>query len=84
MKGSYLGHLDHDDPLYGFIQREIAAQLGFISSGADYRVYKFTCSQSVYLYEERQRMVSIGDAGRWDRRVFQPYYYLRRFWLQEA
>lgn len=29
-------------------------------------------------------LVSIGDAGRWDRRVFQPYYCLRRFWLQEA
>ncbi|OGV75265.1 MAG: hypothetical protein A3K19_02225 [Lentisphaerae bacterium RIFOXYB12_FULL_65_16] len=54
MKGRYLGHLSHSDPLYGYIQAHIAPQLGFISPGAVYRVFKFTCSQAVYLYEEQQ------------------------------
>lgn len=52
MKGSYLGHLSHTDPLYSYIQDHIAPQLGLITPNADYRVFKFTCSQSVYLYEE--------------------------------
>ncbi len=59
MKGRYLGHLSHSDPLYAYIQVHIAPQLGFDSPGADYRVFKFTCSQAVYLYEERQGRVRI-------------------------
>ena len=59
MKGRYLGYLSHSDPLYGYIQAHIAPQLGFISPGADYRVFKFTCSQAVYLYEERQGRVRL-------------------------
>ena len=59
MKGGYLGHLSRSDPLYGYIQAHIAPQLGFYSPGAVYRVFKFTCSRSVYLYEERQSKVRI-------------------------
>ena len=59
MKGTYFGHLSHGDPLYGYIQGHIAPQLGFISPGAVYRVFKFTYSQAVYLYEERQGRVRI-------------------------
>lgn len=50
MKGTYFGHLSHGDPLYGYIQGHIVPQLGFISPGAVYRVFKFTYSQAVYLY----------------------------------
>ena len=59
MKGKYLGHLDHRDPLYGYIQGDIAPQLGFFFPDAVYRVFKFTCSQSVYLYEEREGRIRI-------------------------
>lgn len=57
----YLGHLSHSDPLYGYIEGQIATQLGFNSTGADYRVSKFAYAQSVFLYEERHgraRMVA--------------------------
>jgi hypothetical protein len=53
MNGRYLGRLSHSDPLYAHIEGHIAPQLGFDSPGADYRVFKFNCSQAVYLYEER-------------------------------
>ncbi|MBE3065013.1 MAG: phosphotransferase [Spirochaetes bacterium] len=59
MRGRYLGHLSHSDPLYGYIQGHIAPQLGFNFPGAVYRVFKFTCSQAVYLYEEQQGRVRI-------------------------
>ena len=59
MKGIYLGHLSHGDPMYSYIQGHIAPQLGVNSSDAVYRVFKFTYSQSVYLYEEQQCKVRI-------------------------
>jgi len=59
MNGKYLGHLSHDDALYGYVQEHIAPQLGFRSPDAVYRVFKFTCSQAVYLYEERRGRVRI-------------------------
>jgi Phosphotransferase enzyme family len=59
MKGRYLGNLSRSDPLYGHIQGHIAPQLGFDFPGAVYRVFKFTCSQDVYLYEELQGRVRI-------------------------
>lgn len=59
MNGRYLGHLSHGDPLYGYIQEHIAPQLGFNSPEAVYRVFKFTCSQAVYLYEERHKRVRV-------------------------
>jgi hypothetical protein len=59
MKGRYLGLLSHRDPLYGYLQNYIGPQLGFSSPDAVYRVFKFTDSQSVYLYEERHGRVRI-------------------------
>jgi hypothetical protein len=59
MKDRYLGDLSHSDPLYGYIQGHIAPQLGFNSPGAVYRVFKFTYSRAVYLYEELHRRVRI-------------------------
>lgn len=59
MKGRYLGHLSRSDPLYGYLQGHISPHLGFTSSSALYRVFKFTCSQSVYLYEERHSNIRI-------------------------
>ena len=59
MKGRYLGHLSSSDPLYSHIQRHIAPKLGLDFPDAVYRVFKFTCSQAVYLYEEMQGRVRI-------------------------
>jgi hypothetical protein len=59
MKERYLGHLSRSDPLYGYIQGHIAPRLGLNAPGAVYRVYKFTCSRAVYLYEERHSKVRI-------------------------
>ncbi len=59
MKGRYLGHLCRSDPLYGYIQDHISPQLGFNSPNARYRVFQFTCSRSVYLYEERHSNIRI-------------------------
>jgi len=59
MTGTYLGHLSDRDPLYAYLQMHIAPQMGCDSPGAEYRVFKFTCSQSVYAYEERQGRVRV-------------------------
>lgn len=48
----YLGHLLPSDPLYHYFRHEIQPQLSD-SGVVDYRVFKFTASNDVYLYEER-------------------------------
>jgi aminoglycoside phosphotransferase (APT) family kinase protein len=52
MHGTYLGHLPLSDPLRGYLRHEIAPQLGYPPSDAEYRVFRFNCSQHVYIYEE--------------------------------
>jgi hypothetical protein len=59
MIDEYLGHLSRSDPLYAYIQGHIVPQLGFYSPGAVYRVFKFSYSRAVYLYEERHSKVRI-------------------------
>lgn len=48
----YLGHLSHNDPLHEYLQCHMTSQLGLCCPDACYRVYRFTDSQDVYLYEE--------------------------------
>jgi len=59
MIDGYIGHLSLSDRLYAYIKEHIAPQLGFYSPGTVYRVFKFTCSRSVYLYQERHSKVRI-------------------------
>lgn len=53
MIGRYLGHLDHNDPLHGYLRDDIVAQLGVVSADLDFRVFQSACSRNVYLYEEK-------------------------------
>ncbi|MGE0086210.1 MAG: phosphotransferase family protein [Desulfococcaceae bacterium] len=52
MTENYLGRLGHEDPLYGYLQYHIAPQAGFFLQDAEYRVFGFSDSSDVYLYEE--------------------------------
>ncbi len=52
MIGRYLGHLDHQDPLYGYLRDHIVPQLGLGSSHVGFRVFQASCSRNVFLYEE--------------------------------
>ncbi|MFH0823949.1 MAG: aminoglycoside phosphotransferase family protein [Pseudomonadota bacterium] len=52
MIGRYLGHLAHDDPLYGYLRDHIIPQLGVSSHHAGFRVFQSACSRHVYMYEE--------------------------------
>ncbi|MEW5773070.1 MAG: phosphotransferase [Thermodesulfobacteriota bacterium] len=54
MHGAYLGRLSPDDPLHGYLRHEIAPQIGYPPSHADYRVFRPACSHHVYVYEERR------------------------------
>lgn len=49
----YLGHVLPADPLFHYLRHEIQPQLGGNGGDVDYRVFKFTASNDVYLYEER-------------------------------
>ena len=51
MNSRYLGHLSQDDPLYKYLQEDIAPQLGIHSGEARYRVFQSNNSRNVYLYE---------------------------------
>ncbi|NLI83254.1 MAG: aminoglycoside phosphotransferase family protein [Deltaproteobacteria bacterium] len=65
--GRYLGHLQREDPLYEYLQSQIAPQLGLHIPDACYRVFRFTDSQNVYLYEEK------GGTVRWVAKFFKSW-----------
>ena len=48
----YLGQLDPEDPLINYLRFDIAPQLMVNSRNSDFKVYRFTYSRDVYLYEE--------------------------------
>ncbi len=50
--GKYLGHLAHNDTLYGYLQDEIIPQLDVCSSNPVFRVFQSTLSRHVYFYDE--------------------------------
>jgi hypothetical protein len=50
---NYLGHLSTEDPLYGYLRRDILPQLGVNNDSPDFRVYGLLASNHVYLYEDR-------------------------------
>ncbi len=52
MHVNYLGHLPPDDPLNGYLRFDIAPQLGIHKTPEGFRVFRFTFSRDVYLYEE--------------------------------
>jgi hypothetical protein len=57
MRGRYLGHLSHGDPLYAHIQGQIVSQLGFNSPvllKPDYIIYEFPeMRRAVDLFERQ-------------------------------
>ena len=53
MIGRYLGHLDHHDPLHGYLRDHIVPQLGVAPADVEFRVFQAACSRNVYLYEEK-------------------------------
>ena len=55
----YLGHLSRNDPLYGYLCREILPQIGFGGASPDFRVYRLVGSNHVYLYEDRHTGVRL-------------------------
>ncbi len=52
MIGTYLGHLDHHDPLYRYLRDHIVPQLGIGQPDLEFRVFQSAWSRNVYLYEE--------------------------------
>jgi hypothetical protein len=54
MIGRYLGHLDQNDPLCGYLRDHIIPQLGVSSDHKVFRVFQSACSRHVYLYEEER------------------------------
>jgi hypothetical protein len=66
MHADYLGHLPPDDPLNGYLRFDIAPQLGVPGTPAGFRVFRFTFSRDVYLYEE------VGNAFRVVGKFFPP------------
>lgn len=59
MTAKYLGHLSREDPLYGYFQYHVTPQLGFSSTDACYRVFRFKDSRNVYLYAEKHRGIRL-------------------------
>lgn len=52
MKGHYLGRLSQADPFYQYVQTHILPQLNVTLPCEHFRVFQFTYSQAVFLYEE--------------------------------
>ncbi len=50
--GRYVGHLATDDPFYGYLQ-SLVPQQGAYADNARYRVFRFSDSRDVYLYQEK-------------------------------
>lgn len=53
MGRNYLGHLQTEDPLYGYLKYDIQPQLTGFCDAPVYRVYRLNGSNAVYLYEEK-------------------------------
>lgn len=53
MSGTYLGRLSEHDPLHGYLRHDILPQIGGVSGGSKYRVFKLNGSNDVYRYEDR-------------------------------
>lgn len=54
MGRNYLGHLQTEDPLYGYLKYDIQPQLTGFYNDPVYRVYRLNGSNAVYLYEEKK------------------------------
>ncbi|MBF0549079.1 MAG: aminoglycoside phosphotransferase family protein [Deltaproteobacteria bacterium] len=57
MIGRSLGHLDHHDPLHGYLRDHIVSQLGVGPEHVEFSVFQSACSRNVYLYEEKYSKV---------------------------
>jgi len=61
-----MGHLPPEDPLEGYLRFDIAPQLGVQGTPSGFRVFEFSFSRDVYLYEE------VGGAFRVVGKFFPP------------
>ncbi len=59
MIGKLLGHLAHDDPLYGYFRDYIVPQVGVFSDNVAFRVFQPLRSHHVFLYEEERSRTRI-------------------------
>lgn len=55
----YLGYLDNNDPLYGYLKYDIQPQLSGFFDDPVYRVYRLNGSNAVYLYEEKNTQTKV-------------------------
>lgn len=53
MFGSYVGGLDHNDPLYSYLREHILPQMGAHVERPSFRVFQSSCSRNVCLYLEK-------------------------------
>jgi serine/threonine protein kinase len=54
----YLGHLQRNDPLYGYLRYDILPQIG-IRGAPDFRVYKIKASNNVCFYKDRRSQARV-------------------------
>lgn len=52
MIGTYVGHLNYHDPLYGYLRDEIYPQVDTSCKGSGFRVFQPANSRHVYAYQE--------------------------------
>lgn len=88
MPGKYIGHLSHQDPLYGFLVHDILQRIDIYEPHAEFRVFQLVASNTVYLYEEKHSRACVigkfyGPTFGWDheRAVARAD---REYWNQEV
>ena len=72
MQGKYIGHLSRQDPLYGFLARDILGRMGVYEADAEFRVFQLVGSNEVYAYDEKHTRTCVigkfyGPMFGWDR-----------------
>ena len=59
MNGRYVGYVDGDDPLHGFLSRIIRDQMGVREAQPAFRAFRLSGSNVVYAYQEKFSHVKI-------------------------
>jgi hypothetical protein len=59
MNGRYVGYVDGDDPLHGFLSRIIRDQMGVREARPAFRAFRLSGSNVVYAYQEKFSHVKI-------------------------
>lgn len=59
MNRLYIGRLSEQDPLHGYLQHDIQAQINGSTGHSTYRVFRLNGSNDVYLYEDRKTDIKV-------------------------